>query len=49
MSVRSKVLDALTMRGADDALDVLAKLCLIAIAGATFVTGCALLLAEAVR
>lgn len=47
MSTFSKVIGALTMGGADDALDVFAKLVLIAIAAAVFVTGCVLLLAEA--
>jgi hypothetical protein len=49
MSPLAKVLDALTMGGADDALDVFAKFVLIAIASAVFVTGCVLLLAEAVQ
>lgn len=49
MSTFSKVIDALTMGGEDDALDVFAKFVLIAIAAAVFVTGCVLLLAEAVQ
>lgn len=39
MSTLGKVLDALTMGGTDSALDVLLKLCAIAIAGAMFVAG----------
>lgn len=49
MTALSKVRAALTMHGADSAMDVLLKFCLIAIAGAVFVTGCVLLLAEAVQ
>ncbi|QUM72207.1 hypothetical protein [Sphingopyxis granuli] len=45
----AKVIDALTMGGADDALDVLAKLVMFVIALTVFVTGSVLLLAEVVQ
>lgn len=43
MNTLSKVLDALTLGGADSALDVLLKLCVIAITGVMFVAGMVLL------
>ncbi len=49
MSAPRRILDALTMDGADNWTDVILKMCIIAAAGATFVTGVVLLLAEAVQ
>lgn len=43
MKTAAKIRDALTMGGTDDWLDVLLKLCIIAMAGAIFVTGIVLL------
>lgn len=47
MKTLGKIRSALTMDGADGLADVLLKLVLIAIAGATFVTGVVLLAAAA--
>lgn len=49
MNTLAKVIDALTMGGTDDALDVFAKFVLIVIASAVFVTRCVLFLAETVQ
>ena len=48
MTALSKVIQALTMGGADDGLDVLLKLAQLAIAGAIFLAGCVMLLAVSV-
>lgn len=45
MSALSKVRSALTRQGVDGTFDVLEKLCLIAAAGAVFVSSCVLILA----
>lgn len=48
MNAIHRVIDALTMGGSDDGLDVLLKLAQLAIAGAIFITGCVMLLAATV-